>query len=426
MTKILIVDDNENNRLTIDLLLEDIEDVEAFEARTGKEAVQMCQKQDYDLLFMDIMMPIMDGMEATLIIKEMPKSPMIIALSALDDKESKQQMLLNGAEDYLTKPIDSKLFVQRVKNYINIITLRKNRVLNEDALNPFSKSVYDRRTIFYVKNETSIVQFWDFFLVSNQFNCKNFSDYIRIIYGISKWLIKIRKPFTINIEENEDYIFIMINEINSIKNITLNNIIVKHIPDAIHLIQNGTLSFKLTKITETKKETILIADETKNILSKTHNNNPTAQEYVENTAISIMPKIDSLEKIENSLDAYIISFEKDPSKESMELVCAEFDEYYSVIELLTEFEHLVYAIKTLIDFLKSLNEEQFKSEQIKIFVSQLLNLLNDLSSWRETIFIKQEAIDIHYLDASLLSSCLQLEAIFENKEVDEGDNLEFF
>ena len=427
MTKILIVDDNDNNRLTLDLLLEDIEGVEVCEAVNGKEAVELYEREEFDLIFMDIMMPIMDGIEATICIKDMPKSPMIIALSALDDKESKQRMLLAGAEDYLTKPIDAELFMQRVKNYINITILRKSKIVNEDALNPFTKSVYDRRLIFYVKNEASIVQFWDFFLQANQFPCENFSDYVRIIYGISKWLIKTGKPFTIDVEANEENIFIMLNNLDTISKGIIHNIIKKHIPKAIFLMKDGTLSFKLTKIQEIKREMTILDDETKNILAKTHVDNPTAEEYVEQTAISIMPKIDSLEKIEDSLDSLIISFEQNPSKESMDLICIELDEYYSVIELLTEFEHLVFAIKTLIEFLRNLGDEQFKSTNLKNLVSQLLNLLNDLSSWREIIFIKQEAIDIHYLDASLLSSCLQLEAIFEeNAEVDEGDDLEFF
>ncbi|MBL0708489.1 MAG: response regulator [Sulfurimonas sp.] len=427
MTKILIVDDNDNNRLTLELLLENFENIETSEATNGKEAVEMCEKEKYDLVFMDLMMPVMNGIEATIIIKDISKSSMIIALSALDDKESKQRMLLAGAEDYLTKPIDSEMFNQRVKNYINIIELRKEKRLNNDAINPFTKSVYDRKIIFYVKNENSIVQFWDFFLQSNQFACEDFSDYIRIIYGISRWLIKTGKQFTIDVEHSDDNIYIMVNKTDSIKKGTIHNIVTHHIPNAVFMVNDGTLSFKLKKIKEVEKEVTKIDDETKSILSKTHLDNPTAQQYVAQTAISIMPKIESLEKIEDSLGELIISFEREPSKESMEIVCVQLDAYCSVIELLTEFDHLVFAVKTLLEFLRNLENEQLKSDKIKNFVSQLLNLLSDLASWREMVFVKQEAIDIHYLDASLLSSCLQLEAIFEeNTEVDEGDDLEFF
>ena len=58
----------------------------------------------------------------------------------------------------------------------------------------------------------------------------------------------------------------------------------------------------------------------------------------------------------------------------------------------------------------------------------LLNLLHDLNAWRENVFITQVARDIHYLDASLLSSCIQIEAIFEEKkaDVDGDDEIEFF
>lgn len=58
----------------------------------------------------------------------------------------------------------------------------------------------------------------------------------------------------------------------------------------------------------------------------------------------------------------------------------------------------------------------------------LLNLLHDLESWRQNVFILQNARDIHYLDASLLSSCIQMEAVFDDKALadeDEGE-LEFF
>jgi len=426
MINVLSVDDNDNNRLTLELLLEEIEDVEIVEATNGQEAVEAYRKKAFDLVFMDIMMPVMDGIEATIIIKNISKAPMIIALSALDDKESQQKMLLAGAEDYLTKPIDGELFLQRVKNYISIIKMRNNNLENVKAINPFTSAVYDRKIAFYIKSEDSIIQLWDFFLQSGLFPCKDSSDYIRIIYGISKWLIKNNIQFTITMEGNSENIFLMLDKMDNISKTVIHNIITKHLPDAIFLLKDGILTLKLIKIQEEEIKSLQLDDETKNILSKTHHDNPTAQEYVEQTAISIMPKIDSLEKIENSLDTTIIECENHPSKEAIQKICDALNEYNSVIELLTEFEHLVFSIKTLIEFLKSLGDEQFAHENFKNFITQLLNLLNDLSSWREMIFIKQEAIDIHYLDASLLSSCLQLETIFENKEVDEADNLEFF
>ncbi|WP_024954050.1 response regulator [Sulfurospirillum arcachonense] len=426
MVQVLIVDDNDNNRLTIDLLLESLDNIETCEAADGKEAVELCKTKKIDLVFMDIMMPIMDGIEATKIINEISPSSMIIALSALDDKESKQTMLISGAQDYLTKPIDSDLFIQRTKNYINIINLRQNQIDNQDASNPFTTSVYDRKITFFMKNEESIVQFWDFFLQHNIYNCMDLSDYIRIVYGFSRWLIKDNVQFTIDVESNESNVYIMINDIGSLKKGTINNIIHKYIPNALFTIQDKTLTFKLLQIQTVENETLYVNDEAKNILSKTHINNISAEEFIENTAISILPKIDSLENIEFELDTAFIAFELNPTKDMLHKACIIFDEYHDVLELLVEFEHLAFAIKSLISFLDSLDDEKLQSDKVKNLVSLLLLFLNDLSSWRENIFTKQEALDVHYLDASLLSSCIQIEALFDEKDIEEGDDLEFF
>lgn len=73
MYQVLIVDDKDNNRLTLNLLLEEVEDIEVFEAEDGQVAVEMCVKNHFDLIFMDIMMPNLDGFEATKFIKQVDK-----------------------------------------------------------------------------------------------------------------------------------------------------------------------------------------------------------------------------------------------------------------------------------------------------------------------------------------------------------------
>ena len=442
MTKVLIVDDNQNNRLTLELLLEDIKGLEVSEATNGQEAVELCKNNFYELIFMDIMMPIMDGIEATKIIKGSSKESMIIALSALDDKESKHKMLVSGAEDYLTKPIDSELFSQRIKNYLNIILLRKKAIKNTNAINPFSTEVYDRILTFNIKSEHSLVQFWDYFLKDNLYTSVNLSDYVRVIYGFSLWLIKYNIKFSISIEENENKIFFIIEGIHSISKKVIHNIVQKHLPGSVFFVEEDNLSFELDKNgkgLEITNDIIIESSEniaqeantetTKEILAKTHYDNPTAEQYVQDSLIvvTVMPKIDTLEDIEKNLDDLLLDFEKNTSQASMEEICEKLDDYYNIIELLTEFEHLVYGIKSLIIFLRSITDEKLKQvDKIQNFVTLLLHLFSDLSSWRKTIFVRQDTIDIHYLDASLLSSCLQIEAFFEDKEIEEGDDLEFF
>lgn len=73
------------------------------EAENGRQAVELLQKQTYDLIFLDIMMPGMDGLEACEKIREYTDAP-ILFLTALYDEETKLKGYACGADDYVTKP----------------------------------------------------------------------------------------------------------------------------------------------------------------------------------------------------------------------------------------------------------------------------------------------------------------------------------
>ncbi len=432
MIKVLIVDDNDNNRLTLNLLLEEIEEVEVYEAEDGQIAVEMCVKQNFDLVFMDIMMPNMDGFEATKLIKQVQKNCMIIALSALDDQTSKNKMLSLGAEDYLTKPVNAELFNTRIRHYMRIITLRnKATTATSQVLNPFDTKVYSRSTTFRIDKEEALGEFWDYWLKGEK-NIIDLSDCVRLVYGFGLWLLKNEQSFTIVMEESGEKVYIMLLHQGAIKSTVIKNLLLKHFPQAKYILTKEMLSFQLDmdikSSVEVKKESVELSAEAKKILTKTHENALCASEYIENTAISFMGKVDGLEAINDEIDKAILDFEKSPNKRTAMIICDNFQEYVDVLAELVDFVHLGFAIQTLIDFLSTLTEEQFETDKVKKLSSMLLNLLHDLNSWRENVFITQVARDIHYLDASLLSSCIQVEAIFEEKSADVSghDDIEFF
>lgn len=423
---ILIVDDNQDNRMTIELLLEDI-DVNIQEAVDGAEAIAMCKETHFDLVFMDIMMPNVDGLEATKEIKSFSSSTMIIALSALDDDNSKHLMLQSGAEDYITKPIDSELFIQRVKNYVAIIKMRNKPSHTVKTSSLFNDTAYPMSKIFTIDSEASLAYFWDYYLNTTSDKAENISDVVRIIYGVGLWLIKTKHFFTIVSEENDNSLYFTQTLLSSISEIVIRNILNKHCHDTAYIFKEGVLSFKLNKTVAPSAKELLTYDE--EILSKTHFNKITAAEYVEATAISLMDKIESLEDIEDALDTSMIAFEKETTLENIIKVSMLFLEYVEVIEQLIEFQHLSYAISSLANFLENLQESQFDEKKVKKLITLIINLVSDLSDWRVNLFIKQEANDIHYLDSSLLSSCLQIESIFEEEKIsedDDDDELEFF
>ncbi len=106
--RVLAVDDNPANLKLIITLLESI-GVQVDGARNGEDAVKAVQSAQYDLIFMDIQMPGMDGKQATRRIRQMEPAQArvpIIALTAHALAEERQSMLDSGMDDYLTKPVD--------------------------------------------------------------------------------------------------------------------------------------------------------------------------------------------------------------------------------------------------------------------------------------------------------------------------------
>jgi two-component system cell cycle response regulator DivK len=105
--RILVVEDNLDNRRILVYRLRRIGDFEIFEASNGQEALGMVEVQKPDLIFMDLKMPVMDGWEATRRIRtmEIGRRIPIIALTAQAMAGDEQKALAAGCDDYVAKPI---------------------------------------------------------------------------------------------------------------------------------------------------------------------------------------------------------------------------------------------------------------------------------------------------------------------------------
>ncbi len=103
--RILVAEDNPVNQMLLSELLKEY-GVEADFVEDGEEAVKAVDKEDYDLVLMDIDMPKMDGLEATRIIKKKKPYLPIVALTAHVIPEMKESFLKAGMDDYIPKPIE--------------------------------------------------------------------------------------------------------------------------------------------------------------------------------------------------------------------------------------------------------------------------------------------------------------------------------
>jgi CheY-like chemotaxis protein len=117
MSIILITDDNAQNLYLARFLLEK-EGHEIVEATNGQEAVDAVKKQSYDLILMDIQMPVMDGMQATKHIKNMNQQQKVVALTAKAMSGDKETIMACGFDGYIEKPIEPTGFANKVKTYL--------------------------------------------------------------------------------------------------------------------------------------------------------------------------------------------------------------------------------------------------------------------------------------------------------------------
>ena len=117
-SKALIVDDSADNRELLATYLSRIS-VDFDTAENGMQAVQMAEKNQYDMIFMDIQMPEMDGYEAVKILREKKHFENIVALTAHAMKGDKERCLEAGFTDYLCKPLDRAALDLILKKYLH-------------------------------------------------------------------------------------------------------------------------------------------------------------------------------------------------------------------------------------------------------------------------------------------------------------------
>ena len=116
--KILVVDDTDFNRDLVVQLLEDEYDMVI--AENGEEALQKSETERPDLILMDLGMPVMDGWEATKILKanDNLKHIPIIAVTSHAMVGDEIDARKAGCDDYLPKPIDEDLLIRKIRKYL--------------------------------------------------------------------------------------------------------------------------------------------------------------------------------------------------------------------------------------------------------------------------------------------------------------------
>lgn len=430
MKKILIVDDQTFNQTLLEAYIHQYselhnEPLEIRKANNGIEAVVMSQEEPFDLIFMDIIMPVMDGIEATKLISAVSPETIIVIVSTEEDEENQIKALRNGAKDYFVKPIQPDVFKRRLGLYLRLINTEKGIASSKKSCNPFTDSIFCYKTTYLIENEEDLSQLWE----SLQFKLKesvraNFlSDLIRCMYQLCQFMLSRSVQPKIIIEEDEFHYFFLIINVNIIPSNKIIQLVENHFTDAEYLLNSNILSFKVAK-------------EIPPLLVETSQSTPQeparvtyAKEAQALQRFNFMEEEDlsSLELRLGELSTQFIWMgSNDLSDEDVDEIINAFERISSIMLLYSETQKLGIAIRDLTSII------QRDKTVFMTMASQMSALCksfnNDLILWFKSVFY-EGAPSVDYMDASILSNIQMIQSFLEpaeNADLDDSDGFEFF
>lgn len=465
--KLLIVDDVEDNRLVLRAICRKLEGFEIFEAVDGQDAVEKCRELRPHIVLMDIMMPRLDGFQAAKIIKDRYPDTIIMAVTAVIDPKMEANMAQIGVAAYIRKPIDKDLLRIKLQSYAGVLSIgghEKKMLSNTTALNPFSDDIRSFKTIFNICDAEAIMDFGIWVLArfecAHVTVCTNIDMIIELIYELLNHELKNNMRVTITIEESFEEVFIhavlpkkvvrtaaMEHLIRGLGNACIINdsmvafrvsmlahnganegcAIVPSVPNVCDVAVKEEASLR---VVENVRETRTVGAVEQQVLRESFVEKMSAKDYVQSIDRDAFGEVSDLREADLEWSSWLHTLADEPTEENFRHFTNEVLGVYSnAISALYEFSGLSYAIVSLSTLIKGNTEILACDAAKRASVLEFLGYFkNDLSSWIEHVFELQDTQDIHYLDGSFFSSCMQIESIMTGIEVDLGEEgeIEFF
>lgn len=463
--RLLIADDNEDNRLVLRATCRNLEYFDIKDAVDGIEAVEITESWLPHIILMDIMMPGMDGFEASKIIKEKYPQTVIMAVTGVHDSRVEEKMSSIGIDIYIHKPIDRELIRFKLQSVASSFHLKlgnfKERTKRK-ILNPFNSDIPSYKTIFDIVDAEAMMEFgmWLFDRYNGKYMAvlSKFDKVIELFYKLMSQGSKSGEKMTIIVEESYEEFYItmkfertvilghgildMLNEFGT-EVVYKDNVFCARLGKPIEReqtpqdIQAKAVVSENIKIQDTQEQTTqtnakeirVIESQERALLHQSFVHKTSAADYVEEIG-DVLDEVLELSSMSDEWRERLDVIEKEPNEQSLrEFVDMVLNIYVHTINNLFEFTALAYALTSLGVFIKenaaAICEDASKTKKL---IMLLEHLGEDLTAWREHIFVLQDTEDIHYLDSSFFSSCMQIEGIVGDKELSGSDDndMEFF
>jgi PAS domain S-box-containing protein len=152
LQKILIIEDDPLSIQAIQLCLGTrFPEVALVSAGSGKDGIDLARSQPFDAIILDLGLPDMDGMEVLKRVRRFSRVPILI-VSGRTDTDAIAQGLESGADDYITKPFDYRLFISRLEHIVR-------RATTEDELTKLSRAVNQSGEVIFMTDAKGVITF---------------------------------------------------------------------------------------------------------------------------------------------------------------------------------------------------------------------------------------------------------------------------
>lgn len=204
--KILVADDNEMNRFLITVLFQNYNSI-VVEAKNGKEAVDILKTEDFDIVLMDIQMPVMDGLQATRYIREQLKSKVpVIALTANAMKTDHEKYMQCGLNSYVLKPFKEDDLIRAIIKQLDNKQDDMNTIPEQEIEIKNGESLYNLSQLTEISrgDEDFITKMIGIFIrqayifteeIAESIQCNNFSKVASLVHKFKPSVGNICHPF---------------------------------------------------------------------------------------------------------------------------------------------------------------------------------------------------------------------------------------
>ncbi len=485
---VLFIDDVDHVRELVERMLKRLFKA-VYIAANGKEGLTIYREQRPDLIITDINMPEMDGLEMIDTIRKEDIEQKIIILSAHNDHSFFEKAINHKVDGYLIKPIDMDMLMKAVDNSVRLTVQKRQleeftahlekRVEEEVAkIGAKDRELIQTLTSFMEASPNPVIAYDDKTVVfANNRMLELFGKERSDLVGAKanvEALFEKRPGFIASLAEIDpssgqnrvsiakkgggrqifrvleheglwlDQHLIKVYTFNDITVSEYQKLKIKHYSDRLEDYIKGVrrlsaqamasakaepkASVKATEAKPTTPKRSLDETETR-VLSRSHQGKEVASSvYTKEIDSYVLEEIQELAELENEINDELLDFEEHKKVANLHRIAERLGRYASTISLLFEFEDLAYAVTSLSTLLSKIDHQCSDETLIRKIDLYLSNIMLDLINWRKTIFVTQDAKDIHYLDSSLFSAILQLEMVLNNNadEADDGEDLELF